>query len=287
VLPKIFKPYKSLRKNLVRIGPKKDGGYIIDKRVIKKSGTIITCGLNDDWEFEKDFLKFNKNCKIIAYDHTVNEEFWNKRFKKNLIDLLKFKKLNIKKITDIFKHYEYRSFFKNKNNHYIKKVVLNKKNRNEVSIKQILSNQKNIILKVDIEGDEYNLLNKINKEYKKINLLIIEFHKVSKNINKIKKFILSKKFKIIHIHANNFGSIDKNSNPNVLEITLINHTKFKTSNLKSNIEKIFKVNVTKINIINKQSRTKFTRGRKTKVSGFKKAIVTLKKGQSIDLTTGI
>ena len=58
-------------------------------------------------------------------------------------------------------------------------------------------------------------------------------------------------------------------------------------NLKNNIEKIFKVNVTKINIINKQSRIKVTRGRKVKVSGFKKAIITLKKGQSIDLTTGI
>jgi large subunit ribosomal protein L23 len=58
-------------------------------------------------------------------------------------------------------------------------------------------------------------------------------------------------------------------------------------NLKSNIEKIFKVNVTKINIINKQSRTKLTRGKKIKVSGFKKAIITLKKGQSIDLTTGV
>ena len=58
-------------------------------------------------------------------------------------------------------------------------------------------------------------------------------------------------------------------------------------NLKNNIEKIFKVNVTKINIINKQNRTKFTRGKKVKVSGFKKAIITLKKGQSIDLTTGI
>ena len=58
-------------------------------------------------------------------------------------------------------------------------------------------------------------------------------------------------------------------------------------NLKSNIEKIFKVTVTKINIINKQNRTKLTRGRKVKVSGFKKAIITLKKGQSIDLTTGI
>ena len=58
-------------------------------------------------------------------------------------------------------------------------------------------------------------------------------------------------------------------------------------NLKKNIEKIFKVNVTKINIINKQNRKKVTRGRKVKVSGFKKAIITLKKGQSIDLTTGI
>jgi large subunit ribosomal protein L23 len=59
------------------------------------------------------------------------------------------------------------------------------------------------------------------------------------------------------------------------------------NNLKKSIEKIFKVNVTKINIINKRSRIKFTRGRKVKVAGFKKAIVTIKKGQNIDLTTGI
>ena len=58
-------------------------------------------------------------------------------------------------------------------------------------------------------------------------------------------------------------------------------------NLKSNIEKIFKVTVTKINIINKKNRTKLSRGKKIKVSGYKKAIITLKKGQSIDLTTGI
>ena len=64
-------------------------------------------------------------------------------------------------------------------------------------------------------------------------------------------------------------------------------TKATKENLKKNIEKIFKVNVTKVNIINKKSRIKLTRGRKVKVSGYKKAIITLKKGQSIDLTTGI
>ena len=59
------------------------------------------------------------------------------------------------------------------------------------------------------------------------------------------------------------------------------------TNLKKNIEKIFKVNVIKINIINKQNRKKLTRGRKINIQGYKKAIITLKKGQSIDLTTGI
>ena len=58
-------------------------------------------------------------------------------------------------------------------------------------------------------------------------------------------------------------------------------------NLKKNIEKIFKVNVVKVNIINKQIRKKIVRGKKVKIPGYKKAIITLKKGQSIDLTTGV
>ena len=57
--------------------------------------------------------------------------------------------------------------------------------------------------------------------------------------------------------------------------------------IKKNIEKLFKVDVIKVNIINKKLRKKNVRGKKVKVSGYKKAIITLKKGQSIDLTTGI
>ena len=57
--------------------------------------------------------------------------------------------------------------------------------------------------------------------------------------------------------------------------------------VKTIIEKIFKVNVIKVNIIKKKNRIKTTRGKKIKVKGYKKAIITLKKGQNIDLTTGI
>ena len=57
--------------------------------------------------------------------------------------------------------------------------------------------------------------------------------------------------------------------------------------LKKNIEKIFKVNVTKINIVNKKTRIKTTNRGSKKIAGYKKAVVTIKKGQNIDLTSGI
>ena len=57
--------------------------------------------------------------------------------------------------------------------------------------------------------------------------------------------------------------------------------------IKKSIEKLFKVNVIKINTINLKSKTKMVRGKKSIKSGYKKAIVTLKKGQNIDLSTGI
>ncbi len=57
--------------------------------------------------------------------------------------------------------------------------------------------------------------------------------------------------------------------------------------IKKNIEKIFKVNVVKVNIINTKTKTKLKQGKLSTKSGYKKAIITLKKGQSIDLTTGI
>jgi len=59
------------------------------------------------------------------------------------------------------------------------------------------------------------------------------------------------------------------------------------NSIKKSIEKIFKVNVIKINTINLKGKTKLVKGKKSSRPGYKKAIVTLKKGQSIDLATGI
>ena len=65
------------------------------------------------------------------------------------------------------------------------------------------------------------------------------------------------------------------------------HKSASKNSIKRSIEKIFKVNVIKINTINLRGKTKLVKGKKSSRPGYKKAIVTLKKGQSIDLATGI
>ena len=93
---------------------------------------------------------------------------------------------------------------------------------------------------------------------------------------------------------NNFDSI---ISPSITEkstfLSELNKIVFKVNkgankkSIKKSIEKIFKVNVVKINTINQKGKTKIVKGKKTFKSNYKKAIVTLKKGQSIDLSTGI
>tara|TARA_B100001996_G_C18636591_1_gene583920 strand:- start:586 stop:879 length:294 start_codon:yes stop_codon:yes gene_type:complete len=65
------------------------------------------------------------------------------------------------------------------------------------------------------------------------------------------------------------------------------HENASKNSIKKNIEKLFKVKVIKINTINKKPKTKIVRGKLGTKKGFKKAIVTLKKGQTIDLATGV
>ena len=91
--------------------------------------------------------------------------------------------------------------------------------------------------------------------------------------------------------------IDTILSPNVTEkstaLSEFNKVVFKVhkgatkNSIKKNIEKIFKVKVVKINTIKKKSKNKIVRNKHSKKKGFKKAIITLKKGQNIDLSTGV
>ena len=94
-----------------------------------------------------------------------------------------------------------------------------------------------------------------------------------------------------------FHYLDTIISPNITEkstaLSQYNKIVFKVhkgankNSIKKSIEKIFKVNVVKINSIKLKGKIKMVKNKKASKPGYKKAIVTLKKGQSIDLATGV
>jgi hypothetical protein len=214
LINKIFYPQYYI-KDLIRLGNHSDGGYILSNKVIKKCDFLLSFGLGDNFRFESDLIKKNPKCKIYVYDHTVNFFYWIKHF-----FFWFWKSIRFRKYLKFLGFIDYIFFFKILNNkHYKIKISKTTCSLSE-SLKTNKINHKKTILKIDIDGDEYSVINEI-KKYDFL-CLIIEFENVHKNMRKIINFIKSNKnLSIIHIHGNNFLPAPKNI-PQALEITFIN-----------------------------------------------------------------
>jgi hypothetical protein len=111
--------------------------------------------------------------------------------------------------------------------------VSNKEKKNEITIDECfsLTDKKNFLLKIDIEGDEYSIIEDVCRNSKNIDLLLIEFHdtekkhqEFSKAISRIKEFFL-----LVHVHGNNFDLVSTNGIPNAVECTFVNRGIFNGS----------------------------------------------------------
>ena len=72
-------------------------------------------------------------------------------------------------------------------------------------------------MKIDIEGDEYRILEDIINNEKIIEGIAIEFHDVDLHLDKIIYFIKKINLTLIHIHPNNYSSYGKDGIPSSLE----------------------------------------------------------------------
>ena len=205
---KLLKPKHEY--NLIRLGKKNDGGYLVDRESVVNSKVLISLGINDDWSFEEHFLKLNPNVNIKCFDDKLDILFLIKKIVKQIFITDSFKKIFIliSKIKNLLTYLNLKKKIK-----FIKKYIHYK------DLHKILKKESdNIFLKIDIEGGEYRLLNEILSNQKKFNGVILEFHDCDLHINKIYNFIKSMKLKLIHIHGNNFSRTDLNGDPIVIEL---------------------------------------------------------------------
>ena len=234
ILPSFLNPYKI--EDLTRIGNPNDGGYIVSNQDILDSEYLISLGISFDYSFEKEFLKNNSKINIYTFDGSVGFKYIRKnckyRIKKFLINP---NKKNLRRALVRIKFFlDFCIFFKlnlSKKIKHSEKFVSSNKSIFEdfessygykpefIELKDIFSrNLKNVFLSIDIEGEEYDLLDEICGYSDKIIALNIEFHDVNKNLDKIKKFINNCNLHLIHTHINNFGPI-YDGIPTVLELS--------------------------------------------------------------------
>lgn len=104
----------------------------------------------------------------------------------------------------------------------------NKVNINKNNINEILKNDKPIILKMDIEGYEYECLSNLKEEIlNNIHQIGVEFHLWDGSGYTMEEFYkiilkIQKTHKIFHIHGNNNAGLYKDSIPQLLELSFIN-----------------------------------------------------------------
>jgi hypothetical protein len=206
---KLLKPKKKYK--LVRLGGLHDGGYLIGENSLKNTETLITFGIEDNWQFEKEFKIININSKIKCYDDKSILKYIVKKFIIELFLLPYYFRLNfIKYFKNIIDFLKIR-----------KKIDFIQKKISYDDLKEILINIKNnnIFLKIDIEGSEYRVLEEIIENQSKITGLVIEFHDFDYHKNIIYDFCKKLNLSLIHIHPNNFSPRDKNGDPLVIELT--------------------------------------------------------------------
>ena len=209
-----LKYYKELKKALkiknvknyplVRIGQQnRDGGYIMVNN-FQLGGIAYSFGINNDVSWDNAMANLGYN--IQMYDHTINMLPY-------YIEGFYFHREGISGIDQEDAPLKTLKYYINKNGH---------------------NKAKNMILKMDVEGVEWDFLETVDSRLlKKFDQITFEYHGLiqtkykNKIINQLKK--LNKTHQLVHLHGNNSGYMLKIHDvifPNVMEATYVNKDKY-------------------------------------------------------------
>lgn len=181
-----------------RIGRKNDGGYVMIEENLDKIEVIYVYGVSYDTYFEKDFIWRYPNSIARLYDFSIHYVPYHPKF------------------------YFYKEGLGAQND---EKLMLGTLEKHLTENKDL---GKRMLLKVDIEGAEWESFAQIDKKHLLLfDQIVMELHNLGENI-KLQTEVMKKvneNFYLYHVHGNNWIPMEKLSEkfkiPGTLEVSWI------------------------------------------------------------------
>lgn len=218
----------------IRLGRPKDGGYVLENDSLDHIDVVYSYGVGWEVSFEKALHRRTRKT-IRVFDPTMFDlpniplnirkgAFWITKYIAKVVyfqtylltlPLLGYKIKFYNEGLATKRLYKYDSF----QNHLTRFGDVGKK----------------VMLKIDIEGGEYEIFDDegFQKSLDNVAQIAIEFHDIKERLGDLEKLIgkLSDRFSIVHFHANNFGGvfeIQGKMMPHTIELTFLNNSFIKT-----------------------------------------------------------
>lgn len=230
-----LRPYET---RLVRVGPDADCGYVIPESVANSTTSLYSIGISSNWDFEIEMVRRNPQLQIRAFDRTSGWLVFTYLGLRELFrgdpSVNEFQSM-WSRLRSSRRYFSLaigaRSFFSGRRK--FKRLWV----RSPGTMKDEISFQRSIdgffslgstMIKIDIEGGEYQLANElidaIEKNKHSINCVVMEFHDTSTRREDFEKLVLgiSALLPIVHLHGNNCAQVAENGLPHVIEITFAN-----------------------------------------------------------------
>lgn len=218
--------------DLIRIGRENDGGYGVPESLIREAEILVSMGINDDWSFEQECRTINPGLPVHAYDFTISRKVFVKRLQSAIIGVC----LGRRPLRVLHSRWRllksYDSFFRGPVKHFEERIYNRIDLPFDITLSRVFerADSNKILLKVDIEGCEYRIIDAMAEFADRIVGLIVEFHDTdplrSVFVDAIRK--LQRHFEIVHVHANNAAGIAGDQLPELLEVTFVRRTRPKT-----------------------------------------------------------
>jgi hypothetical protein len=209
--------------DLRRYGRNGDGGYVLPAAAFQRADALLTFGLDFDWSFERAFAAAHADAPIHVYDPTVGP----RRFISAGFWALLGASYSRREWAKFRACCDYFVFFRFPVKHCREWIGAGAGCTGVAAAAARMPDARRLVLKVDIEGSEYEILEQIVNLSDRMEVLAIEFHHIAAHADAIANFAarLNATHVVAHLHGNNYAPpCPDGSLPTSIEVVFVRRT---------------------------------------------------------------